>query len=610
MIAFDRLSWVRRIRFCAAALVVAVAGCAGGAGQSGVLVPSGTGTTGGLTGAGNTVVKIYVPAGTQAGVSNPRLPLLTPPPMPASGVGAPGAPQAGAAVPVSTPPPAPGSQMLAISVSGPTTINQTISVGPNSSGCTPAPGGSGCQLALSLPAGTYVGTVNNTAVAFTVVAATNNVLNLTLGGVPDTVAVVPASPASAQNAQNGIDLYGAGRHALLVETLDANNNVMVGGGGGTFSLSQAGGALALTVAQVPSMAPNFFYVTSSAALNGSAAILRATANYAGPANPCVQSGAVCAGTVRVDVRQILAVANSGTNSVTLYVTGQTAPFATIQNGVTSPQALVFDGSGNLFVANQTGTVTEYSAPYNQSPATISNGINHPQSLAVDARGDLFVANGNGSNTVTVFSAPYGAPAQTISANVDDPVCLALDGSGDLFVVNAAANTVTEYAPPYSGTPNVIAKGLNTPSSAALDVHGNLFVANLNSTPNSVIEYAPPFSSSSTPVATITNGVNEQGSIAAMSSNLFVPNQGANTVTEYSAPYTNPPTTIVGGQSQPLALAIDAAGNLYVANYGNNTVTAYAAPYAPGSWTTISTGVNSPLALALSPATSNAPTLLP
>jgi hypothetical protein len=213
--------------------------------------------------------------------------------------------------------------------------------------------------------------------------------------------------------------------------------------------------------------------------------------------------------------------------------------------------------------------------------------------------------------VTVYSAPYGGPPlTTISSNIDDPVSLALDSNANLFVVNAAANTVTEHAPPYSGTPVVIAKGLNTPSSAAIDARGNLFVANLNSTPNSVVEYTPPFSSSSAPAATITNGVNEQGSIAAMSSNLFIPNQGANTVTEYAAPYTNPPTTIVGGQSQPLALAIDSTGNLYVANYGNNTVTTYGAPYAPGSWATIANGITAPLALTLSPATSNGPTLLP
>jgi hypothetical protein len=137
------------------------------------------------------------------------------------------------------------------------------------------------------------------------------------------------------------------------------------------------------------------------------------------------------------------------------------------------------------------------------------------------------------------------------------------------------------------------------------------VANLNSTPNSVVEYTQPFTNQSAPAATITNGVNEQGVITLSSSaNLFVPNQGANTVTEYVAPYSNPPTTIGGGQSQPIALAIDSNGNLYVANYGNNTVTEYPPPYASASWTTLSTGISAPIALALSPATNSGSALLP
>jgi DNA-binding beta-propeller fold protein YncE len=93
-------------------------------------------------------------------------------------------------------------------------------------------------------------------------------------------------------------------------------------------------------------------------------------------------------------------------------------------------------------------------------------------------------------------------------------------------------------------------------------------------------------------------------------NLFVPNEGANTVTEYVAPYINPPTTIAGGQSQPVALAIDALANLYVANYGNNTITVYPPPYASGSWSAISNGISTPLALALSPATSAGTAVLP
>ncbi|MFZ0031774.1 MAG: hypothetical protein WAK84_07870 [Candidatus Cybelea sp.] len=591
------------VAFIAAVLA---AGCAGGGGQgNGMMFPGSGGAVGGV---GNTVVRIYVPAGTQMNSIAKAASVPPPPTIGVPGVGTNVATPTTA--PVTTPPPVAGSQALAINVSGPATISQTVSVGPTSSGCTPSPGGTTCQLALSLPLGTYTGTIGASAVAFTVGSIANNVLNLTLGGTPASVAVVPASSMSVANAQGGIDLYGAGKHLLMVEMLDANDNVMVGGGGATFGISQAGGSLPIAVSQAPTSA-NLFYVTPAGATNGGSAILRATANYAGVGNPCAASGAICTGTVHVDVRQILAIANSGANSVTLYANGQGAPLATIQSGVTSPQAVIFDVAGDLFVANQPGSITEYVPPYNQGPIAIANGINHPQALAVDARGSLFVANGSGSNTVTLYSPPYGgAPAATISSNVDDPVSLALDSSGDLFVVNSANSTVTAYAPPYAGVPTTISRGLSTPNSLALDNRGNLFVANLNSTPNSVVEYSPPFSNSSAPVATITNGVNEQGSIAALSTNLFVPNQGANTVTEYAAPYTGSPTTIVGGQSQPVALAIDAAGNLYVANYGNNTVTVYASPYAPGSWTTISNGVMAPLALALSPVTNGSATLLP
>jgi hypothetical protein len=596
------------VRIAAAAATAALAaGCAGGGSQGNVLVPAGSGANG-VAAAGNTVVRIYVPAGSQVNPGGGR-PVVVPP---APG-GLPGSVSNQApTAPVTAAPPSlsAGSQALAINVTGPTTISQTLSVGPNSTGCSPAAGGSSCQVGLSLPSGTYAGTIGSAAVAFTVAPGSNNVLNLTLGGTPAQVAVVPASAMSGANAQGGIDLYGAGKHLLLVEMLDANQNIMVGGSGANFALSQSAGSLPVTVAQA-TLGANAFYVTAGAAPGGSTATLRATANSSGPSSPCAQAGAVCNGTARVDVRQLFAVANSGSSTVSLYITGQTSPAAIVQNGVVGPQALAFDTAGDLFVANQAGSVTVYAPPYNQLPVSITNGVNHPQSLDLDARGDLFVANGNGSNTVTLYSPPYGgAPAATITSNVDDPVNLALDSNANLFVVNATANTITEYAPPYTGTPTTITKGLNTPGSLAIDPHGNLFVANLNSTPNSVVEFEPPFSIASAPVATITNGVNEQGSISVLSSNLFVPNQGANSVTEYSAPYTGTPTTIVGGQSQPIALAIDTAGNLYVANYGNNTVTEYAAPYAPGSWTTIANGVSAPLAIAISPPTGGGAMLLP
>jgi hypothetical protein len=609
----------------AAAFLVA---CAGQAGAGGLMMPAGNAAA--IAGSGNTIVRIHVPPSyAPASAPTGNLPVVSPPltsTVPGAAAGA-STGSLSASVPAA-PAASSGAQTLAINVTGPMSISQTVAIGPNANGCTPSAGGTLCQASLQLAAGSYTGTIAPyasggsaaasalappSAIAFTVAPGANTVVNLTMNAVPAELAIVPASLMSGVNAQGGIDLYGAGKHALLVELLDANNNVIVGGAPASFSISPSGGSLPLTVSQTGTIAPNLFYVTAPASAGTNTATLRATVAYLGATNPCAQGGAECSGTTRVDVRQILAVANSNVNTVTLYVNGQSLPLATLQSAIADPQALIFDALGDLFIANQPGSVSEYAAPYaGVTPTIINNGVNHPQGLAIDAHGNLFVANGNGSNTVTLYAPPYtGSPSTTIVTGINDPVGVALDGAADLFVANAAADTVTEYAPPYNRPPTTISKGLNAPNSLALDGRGNLFVTNLNSTPNSVVEYAPPFSNASLPVATITNGVNEQGSIGlSTSANLFIPNQGANTVTEYIAPYTNTPTTIVGGQSQPVALAIDALNNLYVANYGNNSVTEYPPPYAAAQWTTISNGVSAPQALALSPPTSVSGALVP
>lgn len=614
------------------ATVLTLGGCAGGGQTFGSMMPPAGGGSGPIPGApsGATLVRVHVP---WAGPGSPSSP-------PARALGANG--NGFMPFPVATPPPAPtpfqpaGStangaypvQTLSINANGPSPVSQNMGLLPSSPGCVPSNGGGTvCQLVLSLAPGTYtaqIGTYSSPnaapstltapvqTIGFTVGAGGGTVVNLSIGAVPAGIDLVPATPTSGLNAQGGIDLYGTGKHQLLVELEDTAGNVVVGSGAPLYSATQVGGSLSLSIVQPTSTAPNTVTVSPPIVASGGTATLRFSAGFSsGGGNPCLQGNAICSGTAVIDGRQLLAVANSSANTVTFYGGGQVLPLATIQNGVTDPQALVFDGNGDVFVANQAGSISEYATPYNGYPTSIGAGVNHPQALAVDARGDLFVANGSGSNTVTEYAPPYtGAPTATVSSGIDDPVGIALDAAADLYVVNQAANTVTMYAPPYNDPPVTIANGLNGPSSIAIDAHGNLFVSNLNSTPNSVIEYSPPYSNRSIPTAWITNGVNEQGAIAVgPTASLFVPNEGANTVTEYAAPYGGSPTVIAGGQNQPVALAIDAIGNLYVANYGNNTVTIYPPPYN-GSYTTIANGIGNPQALALSPVVSLPGSLFP
>lgn len=606
---------VRAGKLLAVAALAGVVACAGGGGQGGSsLLPGGMNAQNafGPVPSGTTVVRVRM-------LGSPTLPTASM--MPTIGpVAQP--PFASSPPPVATVPgastaPALAAQAMAISFNGPTTLSQTVSFGSATSNCIAATNATTCQAAFALAPGTYTATVTlysssvpspatalsaPQTIAFTVSYAVSSVVNVAYGGTPAQVQLVPAASNAAANAQGGIDLFGAGKHVLLAQLVDANQNVLLEPSQPAYSVVQTSGAAAVSVLPQGGSS-NAFAVSPSAPYSG-VATLRASAAFTTPANPCSAPSASCNGSTSVDVRQIVAVANSAANTVTLYAAGSTALLATIP-GVNNPQALVFDPSGDLFVASTPGSVAEYAPPYTGSATTIGSGVNHPQALALDSRGNLFVANGNGSNSVTVYSAPYGgSPTAVIGNGVNDPVSLALDAANDVFVVNQGAGTVTEYAPPYLTPAVTLSNGLNGPNSVAIDGRGNLFVSNVNATPNSVVQFVPPFAVSSQPAVTITSGVNEQGAIALTpAATLFVPNQGANTVTAYGPPYSGAPTTITGGQNQPVALAIDAQGNLYVANYGNSTVTQYAPPYSGMSWLTLSSGVGSPQALALSPATS-------
>ena len=75
-----------------------------------------------------------------------------------------------------------------------------------------------------------------------------------------------------------------------------------------------------------------------------------------------------------------------------FAPGSTTPTATL-TGLTHPDALAFDSSGNLYVANCSGsnTVSEF-APGSTTPTATLTGLNDPEALAFDSSGNLYVAN--------------------------------------------------------------------------------------------------------------------------------------------------------------------------------------------------------------------------
>ncbi|HEX3617434.1 MAG TPA: Ig-like domain repeat protein [Solirubrobacteraceae bacterium] len=237
--------------------------------------------------------------------------------------------------------------------------------------------------------------------------------------------------------------------------------------------------------------------------------------------------------VQLDASGNLWVANCASDSVTDYAaaavgrSGAVTPAAVIEDdgdgSLACPQALSFDASGDLWVANADGdTVVEYSgsqlaalaATATPTPAvTLSddptgvpdgNGtdtISQPDALAFDAAGDLWVGS-SASDLVVEFTPAVlstGAPAATVAREVSGPTTIAFDASGDLWAAEAGSQSVDEYTPAqlasddYSSPTVVVGNDGYTndmadPQQIAFDSEGDLWVAADN--PAAVSEYTP------------------------------------------------------------------------------------------------------------------------
>ncbi len=212
----------------------------------------------------------------------------------------------------------------------------TQALTPTSGGCTSTLASTACTLTLALLPNSYTATLTTEdasgaalstarSIAFTVVADRANTIPIVLSGIP---AAIVAGTVSATS------------QAVIVNALDADNNIIVGSGAPSFTVSNTGG-VATTLTQPTTTSPNVF--TAAPAAVGTAT-LSVTASYSGSGvtDACAQSGAVCSANFTLTSSAPLFVANSGNNTVTEYLSPYNGtPIATISNGINHPTALTF-----------------------------------------------------------------------------------------------------------------------------------------------------------------------------------------------------------------------------------------------------------------------------
>jgi sugar lactone lactonase YvrE len=172
----------------------------------------------------------------------------------------------------------------------------------------------------------------------------------------------------------------------------------------------------------------------------------------------------------------LYVTNAGTGTTgTIYkfnIDGSSTIFA---SGLSNPEGLAFDGSGNLFVAdNQAGTIFKFTPNGTKS---IFASLSSPFSLVVDGNGNLFASqldliNSNNQSGM-IFKFTSTGTKSTFASGLAEPIGLAVDASNNLFVADFAVGKIFKFTP--DGTQSTFTQPNFQPSGLAFDGSGNLFV---------------------------------------------------------------------------------------------------------------------------------------
>jgi sugar lactone lactonase YvrE len=326
--------------------------------------------------------------------------------------------------------------------------------------------------------------------------------------------------------------------------------------------------------------------------------------------------------------------------------GDVSPLAPVPTGLSAPQFVTIDASGNIYATNAcTNTITIYAAGSKGDAGPIAiiggpnTGLSDPAGIALDSNLNIYVANA-GAPGVSVYP-PLGSSAGLLN---EDPIAtisgtntgliypqgIAVDSSGNIYVADEGATSVYVYPAlgsstgPLNEAPTATISGLDTglssPEGIALDSNLNIYVADESA--SSVYVY-PPLASSTgllneTPTATISGSdtglISPYGiALDSTTGNIYVADALATSVFVYpalgkSVGLTNevPLVTITGsktGLSYPQGIALDSSDDIYVAD--TSSVLVYpagskgnAAPSSATISTTMTTGLGWPQGIAL------------
>jgi sugar lactone lactonase YvrE len=258
------------------------------------------------------------------------------------------------------------------------------------------------------------------------------------------------------------------------------------------------------------------------------------------------------------------VSNSGailsTNLLYGYGEGPQVAFnqaaqTTAVSGVPNPTSVAVDASGDVYVAQENGTVMEF---IDGSKGIVASGLGGADNLTVDGAGNVYIADPNNNQVLEV--TPKNGQT-TVGAGLLKPRGVAVDGEGNVFIADSNNNRVVKVLGG-TGVQSTVGTGLNLPSAVAVDGLGDVYIADTGN--SRVVDV-----SANGVQTTIASGLPNPISVALDAAGDVYVVDASSSVVEISPNGTQ--STLGSGLSEPSGVALDGAGDLFISDYTNNRV---------------------------------------
>ena len=254
--------------------------------------------------------------------------------------------------------------------------------------------------------------------------------------------------------------------------------------------------------------------------------------------------------------------------------------------------------GQIFVANDDGTIGNYTISGATANASLISGLGGAVGIAVSGS-DLFIAYGGG--TIGEYATSGATVNASLVSGLDGPYGIALSGS-DLFVTNNNDTTIGEYTTSGATVNASLVPGGLRYYPAGIAVSGaDLFVTSNNNGHGLGTTIGEYTTSGATVNAALISGLVGPVGIAVSGSNLFVLNEGTGTIGEYTMSGATVNASLVSGLSYPAAIAV-CGSDLFVTN-DNGTIGEYTTSGATVNASLIS-GLKFPQGIAVVTSTTN------